>query len=392
VIRRLTLASLAAWMLVAAPGPCSAAVPGGPSPIRARLVCIEPPLEATDDFMWNVQFSLTNQSDRGLYCDSVAFDIEDLDPGLTHASRHSRVVVTMSRLVSSLSAGDSTIFQVQVRAVCEHARLSARLFLHDAVHNTAVFDAATETAPAPIAAAHPSQFLKAAAGQVEYVSLATPPESLNAAGILLIHDDGQHARSLMPLASPMLSRGYAVGSVSAPGYGRSEGNADFAGPRTMEAVALALDALEHTPGVSKSRIAVWGIGRGATAAALLASRRPEVRALILQSGAYDLPAVARGTQDRAFAASLAAEVGADSAAWKVRSPALVAGSIHGSVLVIHGDQDARMPAAQAHAFAADLKARGVDVASSFVPTAGATVPPYDVRRAALDFLRLHLAP
>ncbi len=392
MIRRLSCAYLAAWMLVAAPAHGATATPAASSPIRARLECTTPRVEATDDFIWNVPFALANYSDRGIYSDSMTCEIEDLDPGLTHAPRISRAVTTMGRIASSLSAGDSTVFQVQVRATCEHARLSCRLYVRDGEHNTATFDAATETDPAPIAVAHPSQFLKGPSGQVEFVSFAAPAESLNAAGILLIHDDGQHARSMLPVAALLQNRAYAVLAVSVPGYGRSGGFPDFAGPRTVEAVALAFEALEKTPGVGKSRIAVWGIGRGATAAALLAARQHEVRALILQSGGYDLPAVARGTQDRAYAASLAAEVGADSAAWRDRSPALAAGRIHSAVLLIHGDQDRRMPAAQARAFAADLKARGVDVESRFLPAAGATVSPFEVRRATLDFLRLHLAP
>ena len=379
-------------MLVAAPAHGAAAKPAA-SPIRARLECTAPRVEATDDFIWNVPFALANYSDRGIYSDSMVCMIEDLDPGLTHAPRASRVVTTMGRVASSLSAGDSTVFQVQVRATCEHARLSCRLYVRDSEHkNTATLDAGIETDPAPIAAAHPSQFLKGPSGQIEYVSFAAPAESLNAAGILLIHDDGQHARSMFPAASMLLNRGFAVVAVSVPGYGTSGGFPDFAGPRTLESIALALEALEKTPGVSKSRIAVWGFGRGATAAALLAARRPEVRALILQSGGYDLPAVARGTQDRAYATALATEVGADSSAWRDRSPALAAGRIHSAVLLIHGDQDRRMPAAQARAFAADLKARGVDVESRFLPAAGATVSPFEVRRATLDFLRLHLAP
>jgi pimeloyl-ACP methyl ester carboxylesterase len=379
-------------MLFAAPAHGATATAAASSPIRARLECVAPRVEATDDLIWNVPFSLANYGEHGIYSDSMTCDIEDLDPGITHGPRHSRVAIaTIGRLVSALSVGDSTVFQVQVRATCERARLSCRLYVHDGEHNTATFDAGTETDPAPIAVAHPSQFLKGAAGQIEYVSFGAPPESLNAPGILLIHDDGQNARSMLPAASPLLSRGYAVVAVSVPGYGRSGGFPDFAGPRTMESVALALDALEKTPGVSKSRIAVWGMGRGATAAALLAARRPEVRALILQSGGYDLPAVARGTRDRAFATTLATEVGADSAAWRDRSPALAAGRIHSAVLLIHGDLDPRMPAAQARAFAADLKARRVDVESRFVPAVG-IVSLYEVRRAALEFLRLHLAP
>jgi dipeptidyl aminopeptidase/acylaminoacyl peptidase len=201
--------------------------------------------------------------------------------------------------------------------------------------------------------------LKTRSGQIEYVSFAAPAESLGAGAVLLIHDDGQNARSLLPLAAMLAQRGYSVGAVSVPGYGRSEGKPDFAGQGTLEALDAAFEALEHTPRVNGSRIAVWGAGSGATAAVLFAAGHPEARAIIAQSGSYD--------------------------------PAKV-GRIKAAVLVVHGEKDARNPAAQAHAFADALKAHGVEVETHFVAAGGAMLQPFEARRPALDFLHKHLAP
>ena len=201
--------------------------------------------------------------------------------------------------------------------------------------------------------------LKTHSGKVEYVSFAAPPESLGTGAVLLIHDEGQHARSLIPLAAWLAGRGYSVGIVSMPGYGLSDGTADPAGQSTLEAVDAAFEALEHTPRVNGSRVAVWGAGGGATAAVLFAARHPEARALIAQSGSYDLA---------------------------------TAGRIKAAVLVVHGEKDALNPAAQAHAFADALKARGVDVETRFLPAGGAPLKPFEVRRPALEFLHRHLAP
>jgi dienelactone hydrolase len=365
LIQRFAFPCLAAGLLAATltRTAVAATAPAAPeSPIHATLTTTpEAKIETSDDFMWSVPFDLANQGERGIYCDSLVCDVEDLDPGVTHASRHSRVVITaVSRLVASLSAGESTQFQIQLRATCEHARIASRLYVHDGDHNARALDtAAIEADAAPIAVAHPSQMLKTHSGQIEYLSFPAAAESLGAGAVLLIHDDGEHARTLLPLAAMLAGRGYSVGAVSLPGYGRSEGEPDFTGPRAMEALDAAFETLEHTPRVNGSRIAVWGEGSGARAAVAFAAKHPQMRAVIAQSGAYDVAS---------------------------------AGHLKAAVLLLHGEKDTRNPAAQAHAFEAALRAHGVEVETRFVPAGGSTLQPFEARRAALDFLRRRLAP
>jgi len=350
-------AALIAWSLAVLPIPARAADAPAAQPV---LVAGSNQVEASDDFTWTVPFTLRNPTDRGLYSDSLMCDLDDLDPGQTRAPRHTHFVVpAILQLIRTMSAGDSSIFQVQLRAIAEHARLRFRLYAHNAGQQAFVLEDSIEAEPNALARATPSRTLKSASGAVECVMLDAPAESSAVAGVLLVHDDGQHARSLLPLAADLRRMGFAVASVSLPGYGASAGEPDAGGARSQAAIAAALDALEHAPRVDAKRVTLWGSGLGATTVVRAAAARGELRALVAQSGAYD-------TATRQSAARVKA-----------------------SVLVLHGEKDARAPAADAHALVDALNAAHVTCEAKFYPNSSATLPPADVRRTTLAFLQSH---
>jgi dienelactone hydrolase len=350
-------ATLLALLVVGTSPAARAAEAAGPAP---QLFSPMSQIEATDEFVWNLPFTLRNLTEHGLYSDSLMCDVDDLDPGQTRAPRHSHFAVpAILQLIQTMSAGDSSIFQCQLRATAEHAKLRIRLYAHDAEHHAFVLEAAFEALPNALAQAAASRALKTPAGSVEFVMLDAPAESTAVAGILLVHDDGQHARTLLPLAADLRRQGFAVASVSLPGYGTSEGESDAGGARSQAAIVAALGALEHAPRVDAKRVTLWGNGLGATAATRVAAERGELRALVAQSGAYD-------TATRESAARVKA-----------------------SVLVLHGEKDTRAPAADAHAFVDALKAAHVTCEAKFYPSAAAMLPPADVRRTALAFLQSH---
>src|SRR5205814_7081362 len=124
------------------------------------------------------------------------------------------------------------------------------------------------------------------------------------------------------------------------------------GSTSATAAARVLDTLEHADAVDTSRVAAWGIGRGATITADIAARRSELKAIVLQSGVYD-PGIA--------------------------------GRIKAHVLVIHGEQDPEAPAAQAHAFVTAIQQAGGVVESRFTATLNQATP-LDPR-PGVEFLR-----
>jgi dipeptidyl aminopeptidase/acylaminoacyl peptidase len=192
---------------------------------------------------------------------------------------------------------------------------------------------------------------------------------------LLVHGHANQARGMLVQAQRLSTLGFSVMLVSQPGYGQSTGPADFMGPATVKALEAALDRLEQMARVDRSRIAVWGISRGATAAALLAERRPEVRALVVQSGIYDLWAAYRGTRLPGFRETIVQEAGTDSAGWRARSPVLESGALKAAVLVMHGEADDRAPVDQAKGFVQALQSHGLEAESKFLPAVGHVLPP-----------------
>ena len=167
----------------------------------------------------------------------------------------------------------------------------------------------------------------------------------------------------------LANQGATVMLVSQPGYGLSDGKPDLAGTRTVDALSRALDRLRRFAPGGLLRIAIWGISTGATAAALLAERRKDLSAVVLQSGLYDLDAVYRESADDSLKRALEKEGGGKNG-WRKRSPTLLASSLHAPVLLVHGELDVYAPTSQATAFANKLRAAGVDVRTSVVPQVG----------------------
>lgn len=349
----------------------AAVVPNGTPRLEVPL----PEIMASDRLTWTVPIRFINETELGLYVDSLMCDVENLDRGEIHGPRKTRLSLNLfTRLVSSISAGDTGAIQCFVPASAESARLTLHAYGHNSKGKTFAFEATTSAVPSMLSRSHPSEFLTVGGRTVEVAFVGARPDTGKAPGILMIHGEGSQARAMLNIANRLAQEGTAVMLVSQPGYGQSQGPPDWAGPATVEALAAALDRLEKSPGVDPKRIGVWGISRGATAATLLAAKRPEVRAVVAQSGSYDLWATHRGGKLADVRESIEKEAGRDSAAWKARSPLLQAKAIRAQVMVMHGEKDDQMPIEQARAFAAALDLRGHPTETNFSET-GHSMPP-----------------
>lgn len=367
----------------------AAARSGKPAAIPAPVVTIEPlEVEATPEFQWQFEVRVGNGADRGVYCDSVRGHFEDQDPGETHAPRVQDIPLVAARTVfAEISAGDGAATQQTIPALFESGTMRLRFWFHHSDGSKVTVESpVVKFLPGPLSKDHPSQLLSVGGKKVETVTFTARPEG-PAAGLLLVHDHGAQARRLLPLAQQLSLRGYTTMVVSLPGYGQSEGPADFAGPHTIESLAAALDQLKRTAGVDSQRVAVWGIGRGATAAMSLAAQRSDLKLVIGQSGLYDLRAASASSETRA---AIAAEAGKDSAAWGARSPLLAAARIHAPVVLLHGGADREAPLEQAQAFAAALTAAGDSVATHWFPPQGHAISRGDMVRNGAPHLDARL--
>lgn len=380
-----------AWLLPAfLPLALGAAAPKSPAPaaLAPPVLVVEPlEIEASPEFAWQFETRLRNPADRGLYCDSVSAHFEDQDPGDTRAPRGQDFPLVAARVAfSEISGGDAAATTQTIPALFETGTMRLRAWFHRSDGSKGMVESPVlKLVPGQLSKDHPSQFLTVNGKKVETVTFPARPEG-PAAALLVVHDHGSHARHMLTFGNLLALRGYTTMLVSQPGYGQSEGPADFCGPNTIAALAAAVDQLKRTPGVDSQRVAVWGIGRGATAAMNLAAHRSDLKLVIGQSGFYDLGAATGEAR-----AAIAAEAGKDTAAWRARSPLLAAAGIHAPVVLLHGGTDREAPLDQAQAFAAALTAADDSVSTHWIAPQGHALSRADMMRNGVPHLdtKLH---
>jgi dipeptidyl aminopeptidase/acylaminoacyl peptidase len=190
--------------------------------------------------------------------------------------------------------------------------------------------------------------------------------------VLFIHGhqerfrDGGEAYVKSGRLGRMASRGYVAAAVSQPGYGHSDGPPDFCGPFTQAAVRGALAFLRTQPFVQPQKVALYGYSRGAIVAGMVATQDPQLAAVVLGTGAYDLfrwfPTPLRGID-----ANIEEESGTSAEAFRARSAIVHVDTITAPILILHGAQDERVPVRQAEAFAETLRAKQMAVTVNIFP-------------------------
>ncbi len=388
--------ALAAWLPVpqAAAGPAPAGpAPGGraEAPAAAPRLRLEPDtLVADADGVWRASLVVENPLGWGLYADSLFLEWErrDDEPGAGPA----RGVSPLTALVSAIepaSAGGTTGLMWSAPADFDRGSLTFRLHLHDGRHKPYVVNASAVATGNELSAAHPSELLRPGAEPVEFVLVLPGAGAARSPGLVYVPPQGVGARSLLRWGRQLAARGHAVALVSLPGAGRSGGQPDRAGPASVAAVGAALVRLAAEPGVDAQRVAVWGLGEGATAALLAAAGRPGLRAVVAQDASHDAWATFRALPEGARAAFLR-EAGRDSAGWRARSPLVSAAGIPAAVLVLQTSEPGAPPAEAAEAYAAARAVRGLPVESRIGAREPRPLLRRDALRLAQEFLKRQL--
>lgn len=156
-------------------------------------------------------------------------------------------------------------------------------------------------------------------------------------------------------------RGYLAVAVSLPGYGRSSGPPDFAGPFTQHAVRAVLAKLKADRLAIPDKILIQGVSLGAVTAALVAARDKQVAGLVLISGLYDLPAFFADPKRlgaQMVKATAVAQTGGSTDAFRSRSAMQLAPDIKAATLILGGAKDDRTDPQQAKDLAAAINAHG----------------------------------
>jgi alpha-beta hydrolase superfamily lysophospholipase len=221
-----------------------------------------------------------------------------------------------------------------------------------------------------------------------YLSHSTEPGRLPA--LLVLNGDEDTAERCVEANADVVAMGIQLACISIPGYGHSSGPGRFVGPQTVAASRRALDLLAARPDVDPSKVAVWGAGDGAVAAGLLMDYDSRPRALILQSGAYDLlklwPQAPLRTK-----LSIIHQVWPSKRVLSERSVIRhLPERLDCSVLILHGEKDRAMPVSQAVQLANALRERGARVETRYYPKATHRIAKRVVDPELRAFLRENL--
>jgi pimeloyl-ACP methyl ester carboxylesterase len=104
---------------------------------------------------------------------------------------------------------------------------------------------------------------------------------LKSPGVVLVHDVGSQRHQMLPLVRPLHDAGVVVLVVNLRGCGASGQAGVTFGLREALDVKAAVQTLRSRVYVDDKRIAVVGVGTGASAALLAAAEDPQITALVL---------------------------------------------------------------------------------------------------------------
>jgi pimeloyl-ACP methyl ester carboxylesterase len=109
--------------------------------------------------------------------------------------------------------------------------------------------------------------------------------------VVLVHDYASRRQQMLPLVRPLHEAGFVVMVVSLRGCGTSQPTAQTFGLREALDVKAAVETLRRRSFVDPSKIALVGVGTGATAAIIAAAEDPAVVAVVADSPMPDADAV-----------------------------------------------------------------------------------------------------
>jgi len=207
--------------------------------------------------------------------------------------------------------------------------------------------------------------------------------------LLVLNPKGGNARRCIQSVGHLTELGIHVACISIPGYGASSGPSRFLGPQSVAAARRALDLLAARTDVDATRLGLWGLSTGAVVAGLVMDSDPRLRAVVLQSGAYDMttfwPQAPLLTK-----LEILHEVWPSRRVLKERSVmAHLPDRLDCSVLILHGENDRRIPVHQAKLLEQALRERGARVETIYFPKARDSLG-HRVERPLEAFLRENL--
>lgn len=167
-------------------------------------------------------------------------------------------------------------------------------------------------------------------------------------GLLLIPGHQGSATSFISLGIIFAEQGFACLSIGQPGSGKTQVELDFVGPKTIQAMIVGYQKLKRELYVDATKMGILGYSRGGMAAALMATKLNDLKAVVLGAAVYDFKKAYEDVTIEGIRKNMMAETGMTEKAIKERSAILHLKHLTASVLILHSEKDENVPVNQAH--------------------------------------------
>ncbi len=229
-------------------------------------------------------------------------------------------------------------------------------------------------------------------GNVEAIVFRPKVEGVHP-GIVLIPGYSRTARDYIPLGVQLAREGFACVAVTQRGFGRSEGNPDFVGPRTIAALEAGFLKFREEDFVDGERMGLFGYSRGAMAASLLACRLTKhgLRGAVFAAGIYDLKQAYADIEMDGIRENIEQETGMSELAMVERSSIQRMEHLTCPVLVLHGSLDENAPISQAYILRDRLQELNKEFEIKVYPDRAHDLGRENLNSALLEFFQRQLA-
>jgi len=211
-------------------------------------------------------------------------------------------------------------------------------------------------------------------------------------GVVLIPGYSRTARDYIPLGIRFAREGMAALAITQRGFGKSAGQADFVGPKTMAAIEAGFRKFRGEAYVDAARMGVFGYSRGAMAASLLAAtvKPKELKAAAFGAGIYDFKKAHDEVKLAGIRENMEKEAGVSEAAAAERSSIRKMEAICCPVLILHGEKDENAPVSQAYMLRDRLKELGKTFEIKTFPDREHDIGRQNLNDNLLPFFKKHL--